>query len=185
MSQGYPGSGPYGQSPYGQSPYGGAGGAGPPPKRGGMSAGAIVALVLGIVGGVALIVVGVPLLCCGGMIFSANQAVQAEIKKDADNVITHVQNTPDVQTHIGAISSCTYNSLATGNEPGIFTEVYDVTGSLGSGQIIVSAETQFGDQPDKLNWGKLRLRDGQEFTLFGDPTQDDWEYDYSEGSEEF
>ena len=98
----------------------------PPRKK--SSAGKII-LILGGIGGVLLLV------CCGGFallgMFGLN-VVGDVVKKD-------IQNVPEIQEHIGEISKCSFNIMATSNlaeetgEQGVM--VFDLSGSKGSGTL--------------------------------------------------
>jgi hypothetical protein len=126
----------------------------PPPQRGsGMK---IVWIVLGVLG-----VLG--LLCCGGFTWFGSWIMGV----GAEAIAKQVEHTPAMQDHIGKLESASMNLVATGeyaqkhrNEKNV--AVIDVTGSKGSGQLLVKT-----GPGNSIEWAKLRLDSGEEFDLVG------------------
>ena len=59
-----------------------------------------------------------------------------EKHKDANKVADMVRNHPIVIEHLGGIDGCTWNTAASLSEGGKRTEVFDVRGPKGSGQLV-------------------------------------------------
>jgi hypothetical protein len=150
-SSGGPSYGGPGGSPYAGAPQQ------PAPKKG-----PNWLLIIGIgVGVLALGGAGLGVCCCGG----GALAFPALTQVVADEVATQVADDPAIQEHIGTIEEITYNwneSMEASSE-GDERMAFDVSGSKGSGLLIVEGASGGGDID--ITYGELVLPDGGTFYL--------------------
>jgi hypothetical protein len=121
-------------------------------------------LVFGLVfGGLGLCI----LCCCGGLggiaYLGLNQ-VSSEIR-------AAVENHPTFREEIGEITSFDMNFTKAVNWDDENVFVYDVTGTVGNGELIVSSTTR-DDGNEEIEWAILRTGDGQTHDLIGDHAPD-------------
>jgi len=139
MSQGY--SDPQGFGP-------------PPPQKSSNTKWIFIILAL---------VLGLPLLCCGGCIVLGMFGMSA----GAREIANQVQNTQPVQQHIGTINSASMNLMATADEQQKQNDqdlaVIDIKGDKGNGILIIHTASPGSNRP--FDSATLRLPDGQEFPL--------------------
>ena len=165
MSQ-YPSN--FGQQPGGQSPggpsHGGPGGSPysgapqqPAPKKGTnwfLIIGAIVGVF--VIGGA-----GLGVCCCGG----GWAAIGGAMQMNADAVAASLRDNAVVQEHIGDIASIKMNweESAAASEGGPQRFAFDVTGSKGSGLLVVESNNNFENM--EIYSGELILPSGEQYDL--------------------
>jgi hypothetical protein len=123
-----------------------------PPQKKGWSIGCILGII-------ALVVGGGGLVCCGGTgglgWFATNYFLTL--------VSNEVKNQPVVREHLGEVTACNFDLMATGevNQEDHF--VFNVQGSKGSGVVTVHAQPE--GEKVRIVSGNLRMSTGETFNL--------------------
>ena len=160
MSQfGNQGSTP-GQSPYGapNNPYGS-----PNPQAGGSktvytrrkqkkpaNVGAIVGIVLGILGVMVLCCVG---SCCGFWYWDVNNT--------ENEIADQIRNSPELREQIGELKSLKTQMTESNNHPDMDVMIYEARGTEGTADVIISW-TVDDDFNVNISWERVRDRQGIE-----------------------
>ncbi|MEY4567378.1 MAG: hypothetical protein RLY14_2348 [Planctomycetota bacterium] len=126
----------------------------------------IVLIILGIVGGLAV-------LCCGGFglmtwwgLGQVDKIVGAELRKQ-------LEASPTAAKELGTIESLTWNITKTGQEGqrnggGNNILVFDVKASNATGEVIAKFQQSGGGAEPVIEWAKLRKSDGTEVDLLSE-----------------
>jgi hypothetical protein len=137
----------FGQQPpsHGQPGYGQSYGPPPPPRSSRLWA-YIIAAVVVLFGGLSC-------ACCGGLGFAGKSMLEQD-------VINALRDHPTVREHLGEIRNVTYNLVATSAHEDEDSEVYDIVGDQGSGEL-----TAWFDDDHEFLHGSLRLENGDTYEL--------------------
>jgi len=129
---------------------------GHPKRKGGLSRGCIIGIVLAV----ALSCGGIT-TCIGGLWFVTDFGMDMV----ADQVAEDLEHNPVVLEHLGRIVEIDANLGASMRETGEEVFVFDVVGSKASGVLIVETVSISGDY-EEVTWGRLELSSGERFDLF-------------------
>lgn len=114
----------------------------------------IVALILGLTGGAAVLLAG----CCGGFVYAGMGIV-------AEQVRTDLRGNGVIDEHLGPITSIEVEWMSSLAAPGEDEYVFNVEGPKGTGRVQVVSETVDAGA-EKVTSGFLELPNGDRHDLF-------------------
>ena len=100
------------------------------------------------------------LVCCGGITMLAKVGLDMV----SEDIKRQVREEPTIQENIGEIESMSMNLIASGSHDDDETFVYDLKGSLGSGELTVRSITN-DSGGESIESASLKTSDGRTFEL--------------------